>query len=91
MQRAKREESGSVKARRRGINEWENEIRGQSGEPLHKVERIKERAKELEEGARRKELLAKVQQSGLSMSESTEINEMYIESIKAKLAVLNNL
>ena len=91
LQRARREESGNSGKRRRGLQEWEKELKDNALAHADKVELIKGKAKQLEESARRREQLARLQQSEMTMSEQNEINDIYIESIKAKLAVLKNI
>lgn len=50
-----------------------------------------EKAKEFEEKARRKQEMALISKGGGRIEDIIQVNDMYVESIKAKLEVLNGL
>lgn len=85
--RKNREEEGRDGARTSPIRHWQKEIDGAHLNQQEKYEFIKERTKQLEEEAKRKEKIITIAQGG-TMEDRDQINEMIFESIKAKLNIL---
>ena len=67
---------------------WDSEMKNLDGN--EKVTHVKEKARVLEEEARKREQLLKYNNND-QVSGRNEINDMIIDSIKAKIALLDNI
>lgn len=74
-------------ARSSPTRNWQKDIEEHHLNPQEKYEYIKERTKQLEEDAKRKEEMITVAKSG-TIEDRDKINDMIFESIKAKLNIL---
>lgn len=72
------------------IEQWQNEITKNKLTEKERMEYIKLKAAKMEEEMTRKERMAKVNNSP-SMSEAKQINGLLVDSIKAKLALLDGM
>lgn len=70
-------------------NTWKKEITDDLNQQ-QKYEIIKDRAKQLEEAALRKEKMLKVTHGG-TIKDSDQVNDMIFESIRAKLSILEEI
>jgi hypothetical protein len=67
---------------------WENELHKFEGD--ERIYHMTEKARMLEEGAYKKEMLMKANKDD-SANDRTQVNDMIIDSIKAKIALLDNI
>lgn len=68
---------------------WKQDIKGDLSQQ-EKYELIKDRARQLEDMAMRKEKILKVTHGG-TIKDSDQINDMIFESIRAKLSILEEI
>lgn len=68
---------------------WQKEIEDKKLSQQEKYDYIKEKAKQLETEAKRKEEIITIAKSG-TIEDRDQVNEMIFESIKAKLSILEN-
>ena len=71
--------------------DWQKELEKKDLRGRDRYEIYLEKAKEFEEKAQRKQQLIMSQKGGGSINDIIQVNDMYVESIKAKLEVLNGL
>ena len=88
-QRLKREEEQKQGQRRRA-NDWERHLQDQKLSEKEKYEMIKEKAKAIEEDAKRREKILAVRSQN-SVDDTIEVNDMLIDAIKAKLSILDDI
>ncbi len=80
------------------VNEWEKLVKNNELNPEEKFLRIKDAAEEMERKAKEKELLWLIKKRDkmlkdkvqYTVEEEQQINELYFNSIKAKLTLLSN-
>lgn len=86
--RNQRNNDHEVRSEVRKPHRWEDEMNKFEGDA--KIYHMKEKARQLEQEALKKEQLMKVTQ-GDHVSERNQVNDMIIDSIKAKIALLDNI
>lgn len=83
------DKNGDSKPYQDAYDSWKKNLRGDMTNK-EKYEMIKDKAKVLEENALMKEAVLKAQ-SGGSLKETDQVNDMIFESIKAKLSILEEI
>jgi hypothetical protein len=68
--------------------DWEHDLKDNKLSKIEKVNAVQEKAKKLENGAKDKEKLLRAK-GGADLIETNEVNQMLIEAIEAKLAILD--
>lgn len=87
----KMEDNGiSVVPEKTRPEEWTNALHDNKLSMKEKYDRVTAAAKHIEQQAGRMELIERVNNSG-SIQKTEDINDRYVEAIRAKLALLENL
>lgn len=68
---------------------WDKDLKNKSLPEKQRYEKVKEKAKRIEEAAQRKEKVMNVKTD--NAEDTMEVNDMYIDAIKAKLAILESI
>ena len=87
IKREQREKEGIRKGS--PVNHWKKEIENHHLNQQERYDYIKERTKQLEDDARRKEEMITIAKSG-TIQDRDQVNDMIFESIKAKLSILED-
>lgn len=88
MRRKRREESNSNDA----LMDWKNDLINDRLNPIQKYDKIVQKAQKIEEQAKMKEKVLKAQgQLGINIEKGEGVSELFVEAIKAKLAILEDL
>lgn len=72
------------------VNTWKKDVNQKNLNQQEKYELIKDKAKQLEENALRKEQMLKVTHGG-TIKDSDQVNDLIFESIRAKLSILEEI
>lgn len=88
--RVKRQDNEKDGNGKRPDNEdWNKVLNDEKLTPQERYELIKQKAKKIEENAQRKEQLLKANSNQIEPEQASQVNDMLIEAIKAKLAILD--
>lgn len=87
--RTKKNNKDETRSENRGYHNWDEELSKYEGDD--KIYHMKEKARMLEQEALKKEQLMKVHQGGDNTADRNQVNDMIIDSIKAKIALLDNI
>lgn len=82
-------QQAELSAKRSIVKTWKKDLTGDLNQQ-QKYEIIKDKAKQLEEIAMRKEQMIKVKHGG-TIKDSDQVNDMIFESIRAKLSILEEI
>ena len=72
-------------------NDWDKMLKNNKGNLMENVERVKKKADELENKAKMNEKLLQNASGGIDISLQQKVSGYYLDSIKAKLSILENI
>ena len=72
-------------------NDWDKMLKNTKGNLMENVERVKKKADELENKAKMNEKLLQNASGGIDISLQQKVSGYYLDSIKAKLSILENI